>query len=76
MADELGADFAAGEWASAQVGATRPRTLMRETSDLAVWDLAGIPIVVKSRHFVERRDFPPLWGSPPGPRPSDPTLRA
>ena len=27
-------------------------TLMRETSDLAVWDLAGIPLVVKSRHSV------------------------
>ena len=29
----------------------------------AVWDLAAIAIVVKSRHFVERRDFPPLRGS-------------
>ena len=36
----------------------------RNKSDLAVWDLAGIAIVVKSRHFAERRDFPPLWGSP------------
>ena len=43
------------------VSLSRASTFMRETSDLAVWDLAEIPIVVKSRHFVERRDFPPLW---------------
>ena len=48
----------------------------RNKSDLAVWDLVGIPIVVKSRHYVERRDFPPLWGSPLGPIPPDPTSRA
>ena len=32
-------------------------TLLSKTSDLAVWDLAEIPIVVKSRHFVERPGF-------------------
>ena len=50
-------------------------TFVREASDLAVWDLAGILIVVKSQHFLERRDFPPLWG-PLNPIPPDPTFRA
>ena len=50
--------------------------LMRETSDQAAWDLVGIAIVVKSRHFVECRDFPPLWGSALGPIPPDPAFRA
>ena len=49
---------------------------MREMSDLAVWDVAEIPTVVKSRHFVERRYFPPLWGSSLYPIPQDPTFRA
>ena len=48
----------------------------RNKSDLAVWDLARIPIVVTSRHFVERRDFPPLWGSPLYPMPPCPTFSA
>ena len=33
---------------------------MSETSDLAAWDLAEPPIVVISRYFVERQDFPPI----------------
>ena len=35
--------------------------------------IAWIDIVVKSRRFVERRDFPPLWRSPLGPIQPDPT---
>ena len=49
---------------------------MRETSDLAVWDLAEIPIVVGKPGALQNAGISPLWGSPLGPTPPDPTCFA
>ena len=49
---------------------------MRETSDLAVWDLAGIPIVVGNLGTLQNARISPLWESPLGLIPPDPTCFA
>ena len=49
---------------------------MRETLDLAVWDLAGIPIVVGNLGALQNAGISPLWRSPLGPLPPDPTCSA
>ena len=51
-------------------------TVMRETSDLAVWDLTRIPIVVGNPGALQNAGIsPPLWGSLLGPIPPDPNHR-
>ena len=49
---------------------------MRVTSDLAVPSGDRHSGGKSQQYVVERRDFPPLWGSPLGPTPPDPTCFA
>ena len=51
---------------------------VRKTSDLAVWGIAGIPIVVGNPGALQYiyAGISPLWRSPLGPIPPDPTFRA
>ena len=53
-----------------------PRAFTRETSDLALWDLAGIPIVVENPSALQNAEISPLWRSPLYPTPPDPTCFA
>ena len=46
-----GARFTVGLCIRTESKIRAEKEFMRETSDLAVWNLAGIPIVVKSRHL-------------------------
>ena len=54
---ELRGSYRTGE-EHAEVGLRGAQAHARNKSDLEVWDLAGILILVESRHFVERWDFP------------------
>ena len=60
---EAASDATAGGRASLG-GGPSPRTLMRETSDLAVWGIVGIPIVVGNPGAPQNAGISHHYGDP------------